>query len=59
MGIAAWEVNAVLRIRNRDPVPFRPLHPGSGISKKTGSGSGIRTEQPESYFLELRNHFWG
>jgi hypothetical protein len=22
-------------------------------------GSGIRDEQPESYFLELRNHFFG
>jgi hypothetical protein len=24
-----------------------------------GSGSGIRDEQPGSYFLELRNHFFG
>jgi len=23
------------------------------------SGSGIRDEQPRSYFLELRNHFFG
>jgi hypothetical protein len=23
-----------------------------------GSGSGIRDEQPGSYFLELRNHFF-
>jgi hypothetical protein len=23
------------------------------------SGSRIRNEQPGSYFLELRNHFWG
>jgi hypothetical protein len=32
---------AVLRIRFRDPVPFRPLDPGSGMGKKSGSGSGI------------------
>ncbi len=41
--------NSVLRIRIRDPVPFLPLDPGSGI----------RDEQPGSYFLELRNHFFG
>jgi hypothetical protein len=35
------------------------LAPGSGIGKKSGSGSGIRNEQPGSYFLELRNHFLG
>jgi hypothetical protein len=47
--------------------------PGSGIGclfdpwirdgRKSASGSGIRDEQPGSYFLELRNHFfvffWG
>jgi hypothetical protein len=27
------------------------------MGKKSGSGSGIRDEQPGSYFLELRNHF--
>jgi hypothetical protein len=26
--------------------------------KKSGSGSGIRDEQPGSFFLELRNHFF-
>jgi hypothetical protein len=33
--------------------------PGSGIrdGRKSASGSGIRDEQPGSYFLELRNHF--
>jgi hypothetical protein len=41
--------------------------PGSGIGcffdpwirdgKKSASGSGIRDEQPGSYFLELRNNF--
>ncbi len=30
--------------------------PGSG--RKSASGSGIRDEQPGSYFLELRNHFF-
>jgi hypothetical protein len=28
------------------------------MGKKLGSGSGIRNEQPGSYFLQLRNHFW-
>jgi hypothetical protein len=28
------------------------------MGKKSGSGSGIRDEQPGSYFLELRNHFF-
>ncbi len=50
-------VNSVLRIRIRDPVPFWPLDPGSGMGRKSASGSGIRDEQPGSYFLELRNHF--
>jgi hypothetical protein len=36
------------------------LTPGSGIrdGRKSASGSGIRDEQPGSYFLELRNHFF-
>jgi hypothetical protein len=29
------------------------------MSRKSASGSGIRDEQPRSYFLELRNHFFG
>jgi hypothetical protein len=28
------------------------------MGRKSASGSGIRDEQP-SYFLELRNHFFG
>jgi hypothetical protein len=34
--------------------------PGSGIrdARKSASGSGIRDEQPGSYFSELRNHFF-
>jgi hypothetical protein len=35
------------------------LTPGSGMGRKSASGSGIRDEQPISYFLELRNHFFG
>jgi hypothetical protein len=44
------------------------LDPGSGIGclsdpwirdgRKSASGSKIRDEQPGSYFLELRNHFF-
>ncbi len=50
-----WEGQgtAVLRIRIRDPMPFWPLDPGSGMGSKSASGSGIRDEQPGSYFLEL------
>jgi hypothetical protein len=29
------------------------------MGKKSGSVSGIRDEQPRSYFPELRNHFLG
>ncbi len=52
-------MKAVLRIRIRDPVLLWPLDPGSGIGRKSASGSEIRDEQPGSYFLELRNHFLG
>ena len=50
----------VLRIRIRDPGLGAFLTPGSGIrdGRKSASGSGIRDEQPGSYFLELRNHFF-
>jgi hypothetical protein len=36
------------------------LTPGSGIQdgRESASGSGIRDEQPGSYFLELRNHIF-
>jgi hypothetical protein len=30
-----------------------------GRSQHPDPGSGIRDEQPGSYFLELRNHFFG
>jgi hypothetical protein len=29
------------------------------MGRKSASGSGIRDEQPGSYFLELRNHCFG
>jgi hypothetical protein len=29
------------------------------MGRKSASGSGIRNEQPGSYFLELSNHFCG
>ncbi len=52
-------VYPVLRNPIRDTVPFEPLDPGSGMGKKSRSGSGIRVldEHPESYFLELRQFF--
>ena len=48
----------VLRIR--DPGLGAFLTPVSGIrdGRKLASGSGIQDEQPGSYFLELRNHFF-
>jgi hypothetical protein len=53
-------LRAVLGIRIRDPGLGAFLTPGSGIrdGRKSASGSGIRDEQPGSYFLELRNHFF-
>ncbi len=61
-------LTTVLRIRIGDPVPICPLDPrsgaylppGSGVSKKSRSGSGIRIgdEHPGSYFQEPRNNFW-
>jgi hypothetical protein len=48
-------------LRIRDPVPFRPLDPGSGMGIKSRSGYGIRIrdEHPGSYFRELENNFLG
>ncbi len=50
----------MLRIRIRDPGLGAFLTPVSGIrdGRKSASGSGIRDEQPGSYFLELRNQFF-
>ncbi len=51
-------VKSVLRIRIRDLGSGVFLTPGSGMGGKSASGSGIRYEQPGSYFLELRNNFF-
>ncbi len=47
---------SVLRIRIRDPVPFWPLDPGSGMGKKSrlGSGKHMLDNIPES----LETTFW-
>ncbi len=42
-----------------DPGSDAFLTPGSGMGKKSGSGSGIRDEKPGSYFRDLRNRFLG
>ncbi len=44
--------HAVLRIRIRDPVPFWPLDLGSGMGKKSGSGSGMNSPDHISESLE-------
>ncbi len=46
-------------VADPDPGSVAFLTPGSGMGRKSASGSGIRDEQPGSYFLELRNHFFG
>jgi hypothetical protein len=48
---------AVLPIR--DPVPYLPMDPRSGMNKKSRSGSWIRIrdEYPGSYFRELIKFF--
>jgi hypothetical protein len=51
-----------ISVADPDPGSGAFLIPGSGMGRKSASGSGIRDEQPGSYFLELRNHFlvfWG
>jgi hypothetical protein len=47
-------------VADPDPGLGAFLTPGSGIrdGRKSASGSGIRDEQPGSYFVELRNHFF-
>jgi hypothetical protein len=49
--------HVVLRIGNTRSGAF--LAPGSGMGKKSGSGSEIRIrdEQTGSYFREIRNNF--
>ncbi len=46
-------------VADPDPGSGAFLTPGSGMGRKSASGSGIRDEQPGSYFLELRNFFLG
>jgi hypothetical protein len=45
---------SVLRIR--DPVPFWPLDPGSGMSKKSGFGSGMN--YPDHISESLETMLW-
>ncbi len=51
----------IVSVADPDPGTGAFLTPGSGMGKKSGFGSEvqIRDEQPGSYFLELRNHFFG
>jgi hypothetical protein len=46
-------------VADPDPGSGAFLTHGSGVAEQSGSGSGIRDEQPGSYFLELRKHFLG
>ncbi len=50
----------VSSVANPDPGLGAFLTPGSGNQdgRKSASGSGIRDEQPRSYVLELKNHFF-
>jgi hypothetical protein len=46
-------------VADPDPGSGAFLTPGSGMGRKSASGSGIQDEQSGSYFLELRNQFFG
>ncbi len=46
-------------VADPDPGLGTFLTPGSGIRDGRKSASGSGNEQPGSYFLELRNHFFG
>ncbi len=48
-----------ISVADPDPGSGAFLTPGSGMGRKSASGSGIRGEQPGLYFLELRNYFFG
>jgi hypothetical protein len=54
------EIRPKTSVADPDPGLGAFLTPGSGIrdGRKSASGSGIQDEQPGSYFLELRNHFF-
>ncbi len=47
---------AVLRIRIRDPVPFRSLDPGFGMGKNSGSRSGMNN--PNHIYESIETIFW-
>ncbi len=49
-------IYSVLRIRIRDPVTFWSLDPGSGMGKKSGSGSGMTN--PDHISESLDTIFW-
>ncbi len=42
----------------RDPVPFWPLDPGSGMGKKSGSGSGMNNPDDISDSLKSKKKIW-
>ncbi len=48
----------MLRIRDPGSGIGYLFDPGIRAGRKSASGSAIRDEQPGSYFLELRNHFF-
>ncbi len=52
-----WSSKAVLRIRIPDLVPFWPLDPGSGLGKKSRSGSRMNISDHISE--RLQTFFWG
>jgi hypothetical protein len=58
-GVSVYKSLCGTSVADLDPGSGAFLTPGSGMCIKSGSGSGIRDEQPGSYFLELRNHFLG
>jgi hypothetical protein len=46
-------VNSMLRIRIRYPVPSRSLPPGSGMDKKSGSGTNYQDHNSQSFDTTL------
>jgi hypothetical protein len=62
-GLKQKHLPAVLWIQIRDPVPFWPLDPGSGMGKKSGSGSGMHNpdhilESLETNFVGIKQFFY-
>jgi hypothetical protein len=52
-----WTVVFGTSVADPDPVPFWPLDPGSGMGKKSESGSGMNN--PEHISENLKNYFLG